>query len=129
MDNNCCEWDFDREGYWAARGSSLSAAMIKYSFIATAHLATSWGSRTRDGRNRATKSSTMVNGGRPEEADTAHSLGEEGSMKQLETHQPHRPNTKIIPISKTSTDISSIFKQKIPEHAFFQDKVIQIPLR
>ena len=58
-----------------------------------ASLTTSWDSKTREGLDRATKSSTEGNDGRPEEADTADSLGEECSTKQLETHHAHTIQT------------------------------------
>ena len=86
--NNFCEVIWKEAGYWAARRSTLSTAMIKHSFIAIAYLA----SLTPRERND----------GRPEEAHTAHSLGEEGSMRQLATHTPHSPNAKIIQTTKTS---------------------------
>ena len=99
-------WIWKGEGCWAARRSTLSAAMIKCSFTAIPYLAsmtTSVDSRTREGLDRATKSSTKGNDGRPEEVDT-DSFDEEGSMRQLETHHHHSPNTIITPTSKTSTD-------------------------
>ena len=70
--------------------------MIKYPFTAIAYLAsmtTSQDSRTREGLDRATKSSTEGHDGRPEEFDT-DSFDEEGSMRKLETHHHQSPNTK-----------------------------------
>ena len=55
--------------------------------------------RLKDQRSldRATKSSTEGNDGRPQEVDTADSFDEEGSMGQLETH-----HHTILPTQKES---------------------------
>ena len=108
MGKNFCEWDLKGKGYWAARRSTPLSSHDQ------ALLTTSQDSRTREGLDRAKKSSTKGNDGRPEEM--AHrSLDEEGSTRQLETHHHHSPNTKN-PTSETSTDISNIqttaFKKK-----------------
>ena len=85
--------------------------MIKYSFIAIAFLAsmtTSWDSRTGEGLDGATKSSTEANDGRPEKVDTADSLDEKGSMRQLQSNHHHSANITTIRTTKTSTDMSNI---------------------
>ena len=74
--------------------------------------------------DRATKSSTAGNDGRPEEVDT-DSFDEESSIGQLETHHHHSPNTNIIPTCNTSTDMSNIqtttaLKKNCRKNAFFQ---------
>ena len=128
MGNNFCERDMEGRD---VLGCSPKHPLSSHDQVHVASLTTSWDSRTSEGLDRATKSSTEGNG-RPEEADTAHSYGEEGSMRQLETLHPHSPNTKTIPTTKTSADVSdkqtTTLKHTIipTNHLFVQYMTVQI---